>query len=118
MEPGGAEGVVRSMDTLKYMSPGIKRLCEGWRISDGRSRSYALGSVGLGGVAGYPNDQRHKLIGRTLFSLTTPQDMQVRSSTGCTVYSERAYVHGSVPPWCGQAGASRAHRDLTLRLPA
>eukprot|EP00291_Cryptomonas_curvata_P026156 CAMPEP_0172172906 /NCGR_PEP_ID=MMETSP1050-20130122/12720_1 /TAXON_ID=233186 /ORGANISM="Cryptomonas curvata, Strain CCAP979/52" /LENGTH=263 /DNA_ID=CAMNT_0012844525 /DNA_START=87 /DNA_END=875 /DNA_ORIENTATION=+ len=27
-------------------------------------------------MLGYPNDQRHKLIGRTLFSLTTPQDMQ------------------------------------------
>jgi len=29
-------------------------------------------------MLGYSADQRHKLIGRTLFSLSTPQDMQVR----------------------------------------
>lgn len=28
-------------------------------------------------MLGYSADQRHKLIGRTLFSLSTPQDMQV-----------------------------------------
>ena len=32
------------------------------------------------GMLGYHADQRHKLIGRTLFSLSTPQDMQVSPS--------------------------------------
>ncbi len=31
-------------------------------------------------MLGYSADQRHKLIGRTLFSLSTPQDMQVAST--------------------------------------
>ncbi len=32
-------------------------------------------------MLGYGTDQRHKLIGRTLFSLTTPQDIQVKQTT-------------------------------------